>query len=175
MLTPRPILGKGGIASVISFVDPIWDPIRGDPRFEKLRSQKGEGNKPSTQKKVTILCSTRCGTLLERKSDHRSNLKTESQIDMNTNQSNDSFPSIRVFCSKAKMRGLSLAFLLCLSGSAWAGSLPFDLIVPDVIGLFRGSPVDAPGSRPRRMPPIMPPIPAPNPGPTPFGPPSPSP
>ena len=32
------------------------------------------------RKKVTILCSTRSGTLLERESDHRSNLKTESQI-----------------------------------------------------------------------------------------------
>ena len=58
---------------------------------------------------------------------------------MNTNQSNVSFQSVRVFCSKAKTRLLRLAFLLCLSGSAWAQSLPFDLTMPDVLMLFKGS------------------------------------
>ena len=57
---------------------------------------------------------------------------------MNTNQSNDSFQSLRVSCSKAKTRLLSLAFLLCLSGSAWAHPLPFDLALPDIL-LFKGS------------------------------------
>lgn len=72
---------------------------------------------------------------------------------MNTNQSNISFQSVRVYCSKAKTRLLSLAFLLCLSGSAWAQPLPFDLTMPDVLmRLFKG-------------------VPAANPGPTPLGPP----
>ena len=90
---------------------------------------------------------------------------------MNTNQSNDSFQSVRVFCSKAKTRLLSLAFLLCLSGSAWAQPLPFDLTMPDVLMLFTSRSVEAPGSRPRRMPPILAPIPAARPRPTPLGPP----
>jgi hypothetical protein len=98
--------------------------------------------------------------------------KTESQIDMKTNQSNDSFQSVRVSCSKAKTRLLSLALLLCLSGSAWAQPLPFDLTLPDVIGLFRGSPVAHPGPTPLG-PPIMQltsdqPHPAPSPDGTPY-------
>ena len=56
---------------------------------------------------------------------------------MNTNQSNVSFQSIRVFCSKAKTRLLLLAFLLCLIGSAWADSPPIGVL------RFRGSLVTA--------------------------------
>ena len=62
---------------------------------------------------------------------------------MNTNQSNVSFQSVRVSCSKAKTRLLILAFLLCLSGSAWAQPLPFDLTMPDFLMLFKGSLVAA--------------------------------
>ena len=55
----------------------MWNPIRRDPRSEKLRSQKGgKGTSQAAQKKVTIFCSTRSGSLLERESDYRSNLKT---------------------------------------------------------------------------------------------------
>ena len=40
---------------------------------------------------------------------------------MNTNKSNLSFQSVRVFCSKAKTRLFLLASLPCLIGSVWAG------------------------------------------------------
>ena len=74
---------------------------------------------------------------------------------MNTNQSNVSFQSIRVSCSKAKTRLLSLAFLLCLSGSAWAQPLPFDLTMPDFQMLFKRSLVASPDGTPFPMPPIV--------------------
>lgn len=86
---------------------------------------------------------------------------------MNTNHSNVSFQTVRVFCSKTKTRLLLLAFLLCLSGSAWAQSPPFALTMPNILIIFKGSSVAAPRSRPLRLPPI----PAAKPGPTPLGPP----
>ncbi len=52
---------------------------------------------------------------------------------MNTNQSNVSFQSLRVYCSKAKTRMLLGALLLSLVGPAWAESLPRGVI------RFRGS------------------------------------
>jgi hypothetical protein len=85
---------------------------------------------------------------------------------MNTNQSNVSFLSVRVFCSKAKTRLLLLAFLLCLNSSAWAQSLPFNLTMPDVLMLFRGRLVAAEnhqGYAPSNTPTV------PLPGPTPIG------
>jgi hypothetical protein len=51
VVNTAPNLGKGAIVSVISVCDPIWDPIRGDQRFEKLRSQKGATEKAKHAKK----------------------------------------------------------------------------------------------------------------------------
>lgn len=86
---------------------------------------------------------------------------------MNTNQLNLSFPSVRVFCSKAKTRLFLLAFLLCLIGSAGAQALPVDLIMPDVLTLFKGSLVAAENHR-DSAPSNIPLTPA-RPGPTPMG------
>ena len=90
---------------------------------------------------------------------------------MKTNHSNISVQSDRVFCSRAKMRLFLLASLPCLIGSVWAGSLPFDLTMPNVLMLLNGSAAVAqPGPTP-----VGPPIkeltsaPKPAPGPSPDG------
>ena len=80
---------------------------------------------------------------------------------MNTNQSNVSFQSIRVFCSKAKTRLFLLASLPCLIGSAWAGSPSVELPLPGALmKYFKGSLVPTPDSTPFGSP-IMPLTPVP--------------
>jgi hypothetical protein len=78
---------------------------------------------------------------------------------MNTNQSNDSFQSVRVSCSKAKMRLFLLASLPCLIGSAWAQSLSVGLSMSDALVKIKGTLIVSPA------PPFNPGITPVNPGP----------